>query len=287
MIKRREILVGVGAVSALPTMSSIAQSEQNDMPSLTINSPGYYAITSDYTATSTSDHGVVVSPNVHNVTILLYGRVVCPSTFATNRQNAGIYFSGNNNSCAVIGMGGHIRGFGYGVLCPSADLIRIDNLSVEDALMRGIKITGGGALVKNCLIKNIFGSTFTATQFCMGIEVSGSTPKIMNNIVEEFYGTGTEPGNGEGVGISVTDQGTGGLVMGNAVANSRKQPKSYGYWIGGSSDVSFVHNHADNIVYGAAGSSPTMGMEDENTFRNCTTDFVDSGGDWLIGGRDG
>jgi len=289
---RRNILIGIGSVGAAGVaapyiLSKLSKTEPPSMPLMTITAPGYYAITSDYTAVNQTDAAVVVAPNVHNVVILLYSRLICPTTLPTSRQNAGILFSGNNNACGVIGMGGHIRGFAYGVCAPSSDGLRIDNVNVEDALMRGIKILGNDALVRNCLIKNIYGSTYTPAQFCMGIEVSGERPKIMTNIVEEFYGTGPEPDNGEAVGISITDEGINGIVMGNVVKNARIQPKSYGYWIGGASNVSFVHNHAENMFRGAAGSSPTMGMEDENTYRNCETDFLDSGGDWLIGGRDG
>lgn len=251
------------------------------MPLITITSAGFYAITSDYTATSEHDSAVVVAPNVHNVTILLYTRLICPA-FSAARQNAGILFSGNNNACGVIGLGGHTRGFGYGLCAPNSQGLRIDNLTVEDALMRGIKIEGADALVKNCLIKNIRGSTLTPAQYCMGIEVSGARPKITSNLIEEFYGTGPEPNNGEAVGISVSDLGVGGVVMGNIVRNGRIQPKSYGYWIGGESDVSFAHNHAENMSFGGAASSPTMGMQAGNTFRNCGCDFVDSGADWLV-----
>jgi len=65
-------------------------------------------------------------------------------------------------------------------------------------------------------------------------------------------------------------------------ANTRLQPKSYGYWIGGNSDVSYVQNHAERMYRGAAASSPTTGIEGSNTFRDCRVDFYEAGGDWEL-----
>ncbi len=283
---RRNYLIGAGClgVAGAAALVSAKKLKASPMP-LIITAAGEYEVTKDYTASNEHECGIVVAPDVSNVTILLHSRLTCPTGLPAGRQNAGILFSGNNNRCEVIGRGGHIRGFAYGISAPNSIGLRISNLSVESALMRGIKIEGDAPFVRNCLIRNVFGSTFTPNQFCMGIEVSGDRPKILNNVVEEFYGTGAEPDNGEAVGISVTDRGKGGIVMGNLVRNKRKQPKSYGFWIGGNSDVSFVHNHAESVYRGAAGSSPTMGMEGDNTFRNCDENFLDSGGDWLVSGK--
>ena len=284
MLTRRISLIGAGCLGVVGAASFVVPQKlkASALPRV-ISEPGEYVIKSDYTAVNGDDSAIVVAQDVHDVTILLHGDLICPTDFPTARQNSGIFFAGNNNGCTVIGRGGRIRGFGFGINAPKSDGLRISNLNIESVLMRGIKIDGDDAVVRNCLIKNVFGSTYTPTQFCMGIEVSGGRPRIVNNIVEEFYGTGPEPDNGEAIGISVSDKGVDGVIMGNIVKNSRKQPKSYGYWIGGASDVSFVHNHVDNMSRGAAASSPTIGMEAENSYRNCDLNFYEFKHRWIVG----
>lgn len=256
------------------------------MTLLTITTPGYYAVTADYTATSDTDDAITIASGVHNVTILLYSRLVCPSTFSTARQNCGIRMD-MNNSVTIIGMGGHIRGFGWGLRADNCDNATVNELHIPDSLMRGIKVEGDGAVIRDCTVKKVWGSTFTTDQYCMGIEVSGSAPIVMGNIVQDFRGTN----DGEGVGISITDQADGGVVKGNisigSTIDGEPRPKSIGYWVGGASDVGFVHNHVENCVWGLAASSPTLGLFDENTFRNCTSFFIESQGDWTVGGIDG
>ncbi len=156
------------------------------MPLLTITAPGYYAVTADYTATSATDNAVEVLPGVHNVIILLYGRLISP-LFSTAQQNAGINFNGSN-SCQVIGMGGHIRGFGYGLRAENCDDLGVSQIYVKDALMRGIRISGDDAYVKDCRVSDVHGSTFSPNQYCFGIEVDGARPTIAGNSVREFWG---------------------------------------------------------------------------------------------------
>lgn len=256
------------------------------MPLLNITSSGYYAVTADYTATSATDDAIVVAPNVHNVVIVLYSRLACPISLATSRQNCGIRLAGNN-AVTIIGMGGSIRGFGWGIRADNCHGLTINEITVGDALMRGIKVDGSNAMLRDNIVRNVYGSTFTPDQYCMGIEVSGAAPAVMGNFVSDFRGTG----NGEGVGISITDQGVGAVVKGNvctgSLLNNEPRPKSIAYWVGGASDVDFIHNHAANCAWGLAASSPTMGLFDENSFRNCTDPFVEYQGDWIVGGSDG
>ncbi len=257
------------------------------LPLQIINTPGIYEFRQDYTSQSVSDDAIVVAPGVHNVHIVLYSRLACLATLPKNRQNAGIRLNGNN-ACKIIGMGGTIRGYGYGVSAVNCGNLEIWNLSVPDALMRGIRTSGANTLIQNCVVRNIFGSTFTPKQYCFGIETSGAAPKVLGNTVEEFYGTEDGLGdNGEGVGISCSDGGIDALVKGNACKNGTRQPKSYGFWLGGSFDGAVVHNYAENLFRGFAASSPTYGLFDENAARNCDQDFIDSEGDWLVGGMDG
>jgi hypothetical protein len=253
-------------------------------PLMTISAPGIYPITSDMTQMSPTDDCIVIAPGVHYVTILLYSRLVGGG--GPGSSNAAISFNGN--ACVnVIGMGGSIRGFQYGVRGTNANLAKVRNVVAQDAYFRGISISGEGTVIEDNDIRNITGCTFFANAYCMGIEAQGvltanSDISILRNTVRNVEGMGT----GESVGISLSGKGNGALIKGNAVLNPELREGSFGYWIGGESDPAFVHNHADTFGYGACFSSPPTGHVDENSFRNCTVNIQDSGGDVVIGPSD-
>lgn len=261
------------------------------MPLMTISAPGNYDITSDMTQSNPADHAIYINPGVHYVTITLKARIVGAGGAAST--NAGIY-APNSAALNIIGLGGSIRGFAYGVLGDNNFRANLRGVSVVDALFRGIKLTGDDMNVSDCDIRNVTGATWTPNAYCMGIEVSGAStsggrPKVLRNVVQKVHGMGT----GESVGISITDNGLGAIVMGNAVINDYKPGNplgagaSIGLWIGGQTDARVMHNMVDNFDYGCLFSSPPTGFVDENSYPNCTTPFLDSGGDVVVGGVDG
>lgn len=254
------------------------------MPLMTITAPGIYAITADMTQTNPADDAIKVQAGVNYVTILLYSRLV--GAGGSGSLNSAINFDG----CAavsVIGMGGSIRGFQYGVRAAGTNYAKVRNLFVQDALFRGIRIDGERTVIEDNDVRNVTGCTAYANAYCMGIEAQGystadSDISILRNTVRNVKGMGT----GESVGISLSGNGLGALIKGNAVMNDELYEGSFGYWIGGESDPAFVHNHADRFGYGACFSSPPTGHVDENSFRNCTVNIQDSGGDVVIGPSD-
>lgn len=253
-------------------------------PLMTISAPGIYPITSDMTQMSPTDDCIVIAPGVHYVTILLYSRLVGGG--GAGSSNAAISFDGN--ACVnIIGMGGSIRGFQYGVKGENANLAKVRDLVVQDALFRGIRVDGERTVIEGNDIQNITGGTFHANAYCMGIEAQGvltanSNISLLRNTVRNVKGMGT----GESVGIALSGKGLDALIKGNAVLNPELREGSFGYWIGGESDPAFVHNHADTFSYGACFSSPPTGHVDENSFRNCTINIQDSGGDIVRGPGD-
>jgi hypothetical protein len=236
------------------------------MPLVTITSPGPHHITADYTA-GANDHGVVIAPNVHNVRIYLYSRLV--GAGGPSSVNSGIYYNGNAD-VAVIGMGGSIRGFQYGVRGENTNLARVRNVFVQDAYFRGIVISGQEPIIEDNDIRNIGGCTVFPNAYCMGIETQGTTgnggrAKVLRNSVEEVYGVGS----GESVGISLSDKSQGSVVHGNIIRNRQMRAGSFGLWVGGESDPSVAGNHFERFAYGAAFSSVPTGFLDENSFRDC------------------
>ena len=107
-------------------------------------------------------------------------------------------------------------------------------------------------------------------------------PSILRNHVANVVGMG----EGESVGISITDKGVGAVVAHNVIANHAWKDKSFGLWVGGDSDATVVGNIFDNWRYGLAFSSPPVGWVDENAYRRCTSNILDSGGDVVVGFSD-
>lgn len=246
------------------------------MPLLTISAPGTYFIDSDMTQTNPNDDAIRIAPGVHYVNIILRGgRLV--GAGGPSSTNAGIHAVGNA-AVTVIGQGGSIRGFGYGLHFEDTLIPRIDGVFVQDALFRGIKIEGDDAYVADCDIRDVHGATWTPNAYCMGIEVQGMTtngrPKILRNLVQTVHGTGS----GESVGISLSDNSIGGMVSGNIIKNDTKAGMPFGLgaciglWLGGAGDITTGHNTLDYWDYGIANSLPD-GRRGQNMYVNCTIDF--------------
>jgi hypothetical protein len=235
-----------------------------------ISAPGVYIIDRDLTQPDPNLPSIVVSDGVPYAKIILRTRV--EGTGGVGSTNAAI----RANGCAalsIIGEGGEIRGFCYGVSLYDCFMPRIENLFIRDALFRGIKIEGNDAYVAKNDIRNVFGATWTPNAYCMGIEVQGMGPasqgkqKILHNSVFNVQGTGT----GESVGISVSDMGLFATVSGNIVKNQVKPTgSSFGLWGGGDSDAIATHNYFDSWKVGAHGCTY---FDDTNVTRNCTTRY--------------
>lgn len=255
----------------------------NGTAQVVIDAPGDYTIDRDLTQPDPSQSCVVILPGVHYVTLRLRSRLV--GAGGPNSVNAGID-AAHSAAVTILGDGGSIRGFAWGARMADCYLARVRGLFVQDSLFRGIVITGDNAMVSECDIRNITGAMWTQNAYCMGIEVSGMSvngkPSILRNHVANVVGMG----EGESVGISITDKGVGAVVAHNVIANHAWKDKSFGLWVGGDSDATVASNVFDNWRYGLAFSSPPVGWVDENAYRRCTSNILDSGGDVLRGSSD-
>jgi hypothetical protein len=250
-----------------------------------IDSPGDYTIDRDLTQPSPTDAAIYVNPGVHYVTIRLRSRIT--GTGGSASTNCGV--EANNSAMVnIIGDGGNISGFCYGGRLLNCYLARVRGVFVRNAWFRGIRVDGDDATVEGCDVRDVTGALWTPNAYCMGIEVQGldplgnGRPKVLRNSVCNVAGMGS----GESVGISISDKGKGGVVKDNTIANPSLLSGSFGLWVGGNSDVAVAHNIIDTWGYGVTFSSPPTGRVDENFFRNCATNILDSSGDVEIGTSD-
>lgn len=250
------------------------------MEPLLISAPGDYTISQDMTQADPNRPAIRIVDDLHYVTIRLRSRLV--GAGGPSSTNAAIEANGSSK-VTIIGDGGSIRGFAYGVRLSNCYLATVRNVAIQDAFFRGIMINGAGAVISGCDVRNVTGALWTPNAYCMGVEVSGGQPSIIDNTVRNVTGVG----GGEAVGISFTDRASDGVAKGNVLVNDDRPPKSFGVWVGGSSDVAVVHNHFSNWNVACAYSSPPTGLFDENTSVGCPTGFLDSGGDVVLGGMDG
>lgn len=252
-----------------------------------IDSPGDYTIDRDITQPSMVDSAIHVVPGVPYVTIRLRSRIV--GAYGPSSRSIGIEADGSV-VVNVIGDGGCISGFAWGVQLSNAYRASVRRLAVRECYFRGVVVEGDEAAVEDCDVAHIMGALWTPNAYCMGIEVRGQSTtgnlKVLRNSVFSVAGTGSGPTAGESVGISVSDNGLNSVVQGNSVKNPVRLAKSFGLWVGGASDVTFTHNLFDGWSHGAAFSSPPVGWGDDNAYRNCGLNVLDSGGDVFVSPSD-
>lgn len=235
-----------------------------------IDAPGDYTIDRDMTQTDPAASCLTINPGVHFVNIRLRSRLVYAGP--PSGLGAGIGFNGNA-AVTIMGDGGSINGFPYGINAPSSNLLKIKDVPILSALFQGIYMIGPDCIIQGCDIRNVTGSTAYSPSRNFGIQVSGPRPKLFRNYVENVIASE------EAVGISITDQGVDGIICQNIVKCSVTPPPlpsglpaSYGYWIGGASKVSFEQNMAIGWAVGVAASSPPTVDYGGNRFVGCTLD---------------
>lgn len=234
-----------------------------------IDSPGDYIIDRDLTQLNPSLDCIIINPGIHYVTLHLRSRITGSGN--TGNTNCGVVANGSA-ALSILGEGGSIRGFAFGIRAENSYSPLIKDVSILDALFRGIRITGDEAIIQGNKVRNIFGATWTPHAYCMGIEVSGmttqGTPKILYNLVQNVAGTGL----GETVGISVTDLAQDAVVFGNVLKQPTLLNKSFGLWVGGQSVVSAAGNLFDTWSHGIVSSSVAHCDDLGNFYINCTNE---------------
>lgn len=151
---------------------------------------------------------------------------------------------------------------------PSAGVI-VEGMTLLDSDFRGIRAVVNGGAIRDNLIVRTGGCKLFKNSFAMGIEAVGRGLVVEGNTI-----AGVVPVNtGEGVGISISDQGVGTAVRGNAITGAR----DYGIWIGGSSRALVARNLVTGSRFGLAMSSPTGGIVEANRFIECATNQIING----------
>ena len=131
---------------------------------------------------------------------------------------------------------GCIQDFTYGVLAeefPAGRLsshVTVENMTIRDSHFRGVLIYGSHSVVDNVTVQGVGGTTVTPNAYAFGIEMRGDHCRVTNNIIREFYPVGT----GEGVGISLSDDGMDHCVVSGNVMTNSKRPETgdtFGLWL--------------------------------------------------------
>lgn len=218
-----------------------------------IDKPGNYCLGSDITSSET-----IIRINHDNVQLYLNGHSLIGNFDKTSRA-AGIEITKGQN---IQITGGTIRGFFIGVHAeipvdseskPTLKTIGISlkNLSIENSSFRGIQIIANNTIIENNLISKTGGTTVFEDAYAIGIELSGFNGRIESNKVSDTLPVGI----GEGVGISLSNNGENGLVKNNLIENNiepNQFGRTIGIWSGDSNRNSkpvFTNNVVKNYMF--------------------------------------
>jgi Ca2+-binding RTX toxin-like protein len=255
-----------------------------------ITAPGVYTLDRDLVFSGRTGSAITVAAD--NVVIELNGHTIRGSGAANSFANA---ISATDRSGVTV-RNGSIEGFFYGVRLDdtSTGTVRygnhlISNLDVSDCTFRGISVQGPNNTVRNCTVSDIQGTTNYDNAFACGIESLGPRAQLLSNVIRDVYARDM----GEGLGISVSNNGIGTVVGGNTISNTVfDEFRSFGIWVGGGSNVTSYGNTVTNYTYGQGWSSVNTGVFYNNTSINCDVWFyngnpagiIDRGGNTVVGG---
>ncbi|WP_162876405.1 hypothetical protein [Achromobacter insuavis] len=205
-----------------------------------INEPGSYCLNSDLPAS--------LSINASNVTLDM--RTFCiRSQEGLSSTSSGIEIGTGASRISVSN--GCIDGFLYGIRSEdaSAENIHISKVSLSNQTFRGISLRANNVSIVESVISNIHGTKVFHDAYAMGIEIHGQRCEIKENIINNVY----PGGDGEGVGISISDyQNNSCSVTGNTIRNEKypKRGRTFGVWSLNESTIS--DNIIVNMTYGVA-----------------------------------
>lgn len=236
----------------------------------TISAPGKYIL--DISGSAVYYNGTPITITANDVCLDMNGCSLINSGGGNNTTNKGIKVTSNLSNIRI--KNGTLRGWFYGIHFEDNTYSRdvtIEDMLIQYCTFRGIVATGKYNIIRNCIIENITGCTVYPDAYCMGIECTGQA-LIENNKIYEIYGVGSI---GEGVPISCTDQGVNTVIRNNLIMNRQlANGHTYGIWVGGASVAYCLDNMLFNCDHGITYSSPTQGGYRNNTFVNCTDEYL-------------
>ena len=192
-----------------------------------VNRPGCYELVGDLRSTVNTNDAITVKSN--GVTIDLKGfRILGPDDPKTS--GAGIYASNVKNFTIT---GGTITGFLYGIRVDGGDegkassAIDISKMIVRDNSFRGISVEATNANISRNSVEKTGGTQLFPEAFAVGIEIKGSDCLVLRNIVDGIFPIGI----GEGIGVSLSQNRQGCMILQNLISAKPESRASYGLWL--------------------------------------------------------
>jgi parallel beta-helix repeat protein len=208
-------------------------------------SPGIYCLTGDLNTSMTS--GAAIYINASSVTLDLNGHKLGGLGAGPTTQAVGIYATDRKN---ITIRNGSIRGFYFGIYVSdnghsSGNLV--EQIRADGNTHTALFVVGTGSIVRNNQVVNTGGSTANPAH-PFGVQAAGAGIRVLENDIIDTSGTGSNTGS---FGVDV-DFASGGVVRGNRISNTTRDPSgtSYGIFVNGSANVFVVDNVIENTTDG-------------------------------------
>lgn len=227
----------------------------------TIASSGTYCLTrhiiTAQSAISINADNVVLDFNGYSIMGSRHPMTVSIGIHASDRRNIHI----KNGIITGFMYAIRISDSAYGQSIPyNSGYHVIEGMTISHSIFRGIGIQGDGNVIQNNIIRDIQGNQRYTNGYAMGIEATGLGALIQNNRIFDVRGYGTAD-IGEGVGISLSSDAEGSLVLGNTISNGGLEESAqsdfgllsrstWGIWLGGETGAIVSDNFILNYAYG-------------------------------------
>ena len=192
MIREFALLAMLGAACAPATAETTLCTVIATLPA-TISTPGVYCLESDFTYNSVSVSAITIAAN--NVTLDLNAHRIGNLAAGTADSNFGVYAINQQN---ITVKNGTLRGFATAILLTdsaSPPAISqghvVQDIRADQNRLVGIQVVGNGCIVRNNQVVATGGSTLAANESSIGISVSGSGNRVLDNDVTGTVSSGT------------------------------------------------------------------------------------------------
>ena len=256
-ILRRAAQAGLLLLSAAyaPAMAETTQCTVIATLPATISTPGVYCLESDFAYSSVSVSAITIAAN--NVTLDLNGHRIGNLAAGTTVGNYGVYAINQQN---ITVKNGTLRGFATGILLAdsaSPPAISqghvVQGIRADQNRLIGIQVVGNGCIVRNNQVVATGGSTLAANESSIGISVSGTDDRILDNDVSGTTASGS--GNAYGVEGSAAE---GLMVIRNRISETTSPAgPEYGVQILNSPHAAIRNNVVSNSL---VPSSPSLSV---------------------------
>ncbi|MEC6412189.1 hypothetical protein [Achromobacter xylosoxidans] len=223
---------GIGVATLVRFNTQPDESQVCTVPQGPITAPGNYCLDKDLAKTLM----------INSSDVALDLRTFCiRSSEGPKSTSSGIELGTGASRITITN--GCIDGFLYGIRSedPAATEVHINRVALSNQTFRGISLRANDVSIVENVISNVQGTKVFHDAYAMGVEIHGRHCIVKENIINNVYPTG----DGEGVGISISDyQNNTCLVTGNTIRNEAypKRGRTFGVWSLNESVIS------DNII---------------------------------------